>query len=148
MTTKPPHGEPCNGCGECCRLELCPLGAVLFDTWRGPCPALYGPVPMYDKATGKPAGDAFTCGVVYDPGQYAPLRVAVYGAEKLRDAARMLIGAGFGCDMPTPGKPPNTAFRERMRRHTRRPRAQRQTAEAITMLGLQISNFWDAYAKR
>jgi hypothetical protein len=37
---KPALGAPCNGCGVCCLVELCPLGIVRYQRRRGPCPAL------------------------------------------------------------------------------------------------------------
>jgi hypothetical protein len=37
---KPPHGSPCNGCGVCCMVTLCPLGQHIFGFELGRCPAL------------------------------------------------------------------------------------------------------------
>jgi len=37
---KPPFGSPCNHCGLCCRLELCPVAVIAFPNANLPCPAL------------------------------------------------------------------------------------------------------------
>lgn len=45
---KPKHGQPCNNCGLCCFISLCPLAQRVFlraepvkgRPVRGPCPAL------------------------------------------------------------------------------------------------------------
>jgi hypothetical protein len=37
---KPAEGQPCNGCGVCCAVTLCPLGRLRFWRMDGPCPAL------------------------------------------------------------------------------------------------------------
>lgn len=38
---KPLPGAPCNGCGVCCQVELCPLGILRYFRRAGPCPALH-----------------------------------------------------------------------------------------------------------
>lgn len=37
--TKPRRGEPCNGCGLCCSIEVCAIGEKIFGD-VSPCPAL------------------------------------------------------------------------------------------------------------
>jgi hypothetical protein len=37
---KPPFGAPCNGCGLCCRMQVCGIGQVAFPDAVAPCPAL------------------------------------------------------------------------------------------------------------
>lgn len=41
MIEKPKFGSPCNGCGLCCKMEVCAIGKGVFgaDT-PAPCPAL------------------------------------------------------------------------------------------------------------
>lgn len=36
----PGYGQPCNGCGHCCREEVCGLGIEVFGKIPAPCPAL------------------------------------------------------------------------------------------------------------
>jgi hypothetical protein len=102
--TKPPHGAPCNGCGYCCEEELCPLASMLFRRVEGPCPAL------------QPDRDRRICGLMANPGQYAPVRAFVVGTKALSDAASVLIGVGVGCDAQTEDEPYNKAFGQRLRR--------------------------------
>lgn len=41
MLQPPPEGQPCNGCGYCCREEVCGLGLEVFGKDQtAPCPAL------------------------------------------------------------------------------------------------------------
>lgn len=101
-TTKPPYGAPCNGCGQCCREQLCPLGARMFGTWNGPCPAFIGG-----------DGSGF-CGLVATPREFAPVRTARYGVEVMSRAALHLIGAGLGCDARKDDEPDNPLARMRM----------------------------------
>ena len=35
---KPMSGQPCNGCGVCCALNVCPLGRLVYFKIHGPCP--------------------------------------------------------------------------------------------------------------
>lgn len=93
MLEKPAYGTPCNGCGQCCRTQLCPLGAGMFGTWSGPCPAL------------QKEGSSYRCGLVVTPEAFAPIRCAVHGAKALRDAAVFLTGADLGCDARLVGEP-------------------------------------------
>jgi hypothetical protein len=38
---KPRMGTPCNGCGMCCRMEVCGIGVMAYgDDVRAPCPGL------------------------------------------------------------------------------------------------------------
>lgn len=90
---KPPVGAPCNGCGLCCRAQICSLGSITLglvgnygERAPGPCPALIG----------QPDG-SFACGLVLRPRDYARGKG---GAHELRAAAMTLIGAGVGCDEP------------------------------------------------
>jgi len=59
---KPPRGEPCNGCGLCCRLELCEIGAMAFgDDQPAPCPAL-----RLDADTGMSRCSFVECEIAYE----------------------------------------------------------------------------------
>lgn len=40
LPPKPKFGSPCNGCGLCCRLELCVLADVFYPGATAPCPGL------------------------------------------------------------------------------------------------------------
>lgn len=98
MKDKPAYGQPCNGCGLCCLEELCPLGQIVFQRVRGPCPALSA------------SGGAMVCGLVAEPTRYRP-----GDAVSLAEAALMLIGAGVGCDAMIAGEPDDRMFRARLR---------------------------------
>jgi hypothetical protein len=97
---KPPHGAPCNNCGQCCLDSVCPLGAHLFGRTVGPCPAL-----RPDRK----------CDVVCDPKRYAPRSTLLVSAKDLADDAAVLIGAGAGCDALLAGEARDLAFSRRLR---------------------------------
>lgn len=87
---KPPIGEPCNGCGLCCRITVCGAGSYamgLVDGWGqrapGPCPALVR------------EGAGWACGVVRRPKDWIK---GGGGVMPLREAMMVMIGAGAGCD--------------------------------------------------
>ena len=87
--TKPNIGEPCNGCGICCRITICMHGTYWLgfgqygDKAPGPCPASI----LQDNR--------FQCGLVLFPKKYIKLPLP---AEKIREAMKVLIGSGRGCD--------------------------------------------------
>lgn len=87
LVEKPPHGSPCNGCGVCCMVSLCPLAEAVFPTEKAPCPALV------NSEDGRR-----DCGLVLHPQEYRPTRARIHGVGKMRQAALRLIGAGHGCD--------------------------------------------------
>lgn len=75
----------------CCKTQVCALGSLTLglvaaygERASGPCPAL----------TEQPDG-AFACGLILRPRDYAPGRASIHD---LREAAKVLIGAGIGCD--------------------------------------------------
>lgn len=90
MNDKPAIGEPCNGCGLCCRIRVCGAGSHALglverygERVDGPCPALM------------PDGNGWACGLVKRPKDYID---SPRGVTMLRDAVKILIGAGAGCD--------------------------------------------------
>lgn len=103
---KSPYGSPCNGCGLCCREEICPLGSIVFPLASAPCPAL------------EQDGERSVCGLVAHPERYRSGNV-----ERLRAAAVRGIGAGIGCDARMPGEAdPPKDFIKAMLRASRTPR--------------------------
>ena len=104
MIEKPPHGSPCNSCGQCCAEQLCPLAEHVFGFEQGPCPAL-----DYDR------DKKSRCGLVISPARFAPLQTLRYGAEIMTKGAMVLIGAGIGCDAQLIGEPRDPSFALRLR---------------------------------
>lgn len=84
---KPAFGAACNGCGQCCLVEPCPLGMLVSRKRRGACDAL-----RWDDA-----GSRYVCGLVAQP-------TAVLGrrwrwlSPLVAKLARRWISAGSGCD--------------------------------------------------
>jgi hypothetical protein len=66
-------------------VTKCALGQHLFGGKLGRCPAL------------KPDATGYHCDVVADPAQYS-IRTALYGVDKMREAALQILYAGEGCD--------------------------------------------------
>lgn len=85
---KPSWGEPCNGCGMCCTVEVCGLALVVLGVVPAPCPAM-----DWD-------GARFRCGLVTTPSRYTG-RPADQDLVVGTIAARML-GVGRGCDSDDP----------------------------------------------
>lgn len=128
MIEKPPHGQPCNGCGQCCADELCPLGVGVFgEPWERRCPAL------------EPDGERFVCGLVVNPMVYAIAQTLLHGKEVMSRSAAHLVGAGRGCDAQLDGEVADEAFRARMR-------AQRDPA--LTKRSLKIWGLTALYSNR
>jgi len=102
IAKKPPHGGPCNRCGLCCMMALCPLGQHVFGLpeFAGKaCPAL------------EQVEDGYRCGIVANPAAYtSKTRVMRSGVEALRRAALLLIGAGDGCDARSNGEPYDSVY--------------------------------------
>lgn len=41
LPKKPAYGDPCNGCGFCCMIEVCAIGKEVYGKdQQAPCPAL------------------------------------------------------------------------------------------------------------
>lgn len=113
MLMKPPHGAACNGCGQCCMDQLCPLAEHVFGSRPGPCWAL------------ERKGIGYTCGLVEHPETYAPVEVLLHGRDAVSNAATVLIGAGLGCDALAPDEKYNFAWAARTK-----TRIDRATSEA------------------
>lgn len=78
---KPLFGQPCNHCGLCCRLQLCPVAEIMFkkeDCIEPPCPALYI------------ANNKALCGLVMDEHTLF---------TKDRQLISNALGIGCGCSM-------------------------------------------------
>jgi hypothetical protein len=87
----------------CCREALCPIGAELFGEDHAlPCPALH----EHEDGRG-------TCGVIESPALWAPVRTRIHGAERMREAAKAVLGAGNGCDGQMYGETVDEEFRLR-----------------------------------
>lgn len=120
VLAKPPYGAPCNGCGQCCEDQLCPLGQIVFRMQRGPCPALR----YVDMRS--------SCGLVDEPRSYARTRSAMNGSDAMSVAAKILIGVGHGCDALADGEKDDPEARARMIASCHaRPDEERQKARRL-----------------
>lgn len=102
---KPSYGQPCNGCGACCRWTLCPLAEHVYGKDPGPCPALVS----------EDGGETFGCGLILDPLRFAPAR-SEFPAQALTDGAQALTGAGMGCDAADRFEPRPPMVQDMLRR--------------------------------
>lgn len=83
---KPKFREQCNGCGLCCRLEICETGAELLPGAVAPCPAL----EWEDGRT--------WCGLVRHPSRHLSLNFS--GADQMVGPLFLqAIAGGQGCGM-------------------------------------------------
>jgi hypothetical protein len=122
---KPPYGSPCNGCGGCCEDRLCVVGVQLFGRDSVPCPAL----DFNADATS-------ACGLTKFPQKYCPTLTRLHGATETRKAARILIGAGIGCDALIEGEERPAGKAAQMQEEAQRIPAH-QVAKAIKIFGLK-----------
>jgi hypothetical protein len=90
MARKPKHGSPCNRCGACCYASLCDLGASVHNRRVGPCPSLQ----ITDGLS--------SCGLVET------------STGSLREAAKLLVNSGQGCDMKLSTEPRDVAYTNRL----------------------------------
>jgi len=67
-------------------VTLCDLGQILFGQKLGRCPALERESPR-----------TYRCGVVRDPAAYS-IRTAIYGEERMRQAAKLIIYAELSAE--------------------------------------------------
>lgn len=79
MGQKAKYSEPCNRCGVCCALSLCPAAEMAFPTKTAPCPALF-----WDE-DGGPA----SCGLVLVEKHFTG-----------GDLVTRSLGIGCGCSCP------------------------------------------------
>jgi len=84
---KPRLAEPCNGCGQCCLVEPCPVGMLVSRKRSGACHALR----WSDTA------QRYLCGLVAEPGAVLDRRLR-WLAPLVGRMARRWISAGSGCD--------------------------------------------------
>lgn len=78
LPPKPRFMTPCNRCGICCQMSLCPIAEIVYSGAEAPCPALRI----------EPDGKATFCGLMR--------------AEEMAGLPRTiagLLGAGKGCTM-------------------------------------------------
>lgn len=78
MLQKPKEGLPCNGCGVCCREQVCELALQVLSTVEAPCPFL-------EVHEGR-----FWCGVIL----FAARKDEAFGAHMA-----FRLGIGSGCQM-------------------------------------------------
>jgi hypothetical protein len=120
MTPKKPkpayQRDACNHCGLCCIEGICRTGSLVFgEAHAPPCPALID------------GGHDYLCGLMVHPQRYAPVMAAINGVNRLREAAKLLIGAGTYCC----GRYPDEAKIEQPPRLTRK-----QHADALKVWGI------------
>ncbi|MHA3046487.1 hypothetical protein JSO59_003860 [Riemerella anatipestifer] len=89
---KPKIGEPCNGCGICCHIQLCNTGAFLLKKSKtfggkivkGKCPALLSE-----------EDGTFSCGLIKKPKLFIRSK---YNSNVISRTVATLVGVGSGCD--------------------------------------------------
>lgn len=77
LPEKPKYAEPCNHCGLCCTLSLCPVAEQAFPGDAAPCRAL-----------------------VVDDGRAICGMVAMEKIAGLDGVVSRALGIGCGCSMP------------------------------------------------
>ncbi|MPM20176.1 hypothetical protein SDC9_66605 [bioreactor metagenome] len=84
---KPRHGQPCNGCGVCCKAIPCILARDLIGAVEGPCPAL-----EHDEGR-------YWCGLLRGAHRHIPsLREKPWADPVIRDTIMESGAFGVGCD--------------------------------------------------
>jgi hypothetical protein len=94
---KPAWGEPCNGCGQCCLVEPCPLGMVVSLKRQGACDAL-----RWNEGDRR-----YVCGLVAQPAEVLGPRWR-WLSPLMSRLARRWISAGSGCDAWLESEPPDS----------------------------------------
>jgi hypothetical protein len=87
--TKPAHGQPCNGCGVCCKAIPCPIAMEVLDATEGACPAL-----EWDSEAGR-----YWCGLIRNASQHVPALNGKPWADPVMREMILETGAfGRACD--------------------------------------------------
>lgn len=86
LAKKPKHGAACNRCGLCCYSSLCELGRAKHGLREGPCPEL-----GWDE-------NGSVCGLIEG------------STGEKREAAKLLLCSGTGCDMLLHAEPRNHRY--------------------------------------
>lgn len=81
---KPSEGAPCNGCGLCCALQLCPIAIEFIEAAEAPCPAM------------EYAGGRFWCGLARYPSRY--FGTPASSDRLIRPMVQAELSIGEGCD--------------------------------------------------
>lgn len=117
---KPAYGDPCNGCGLCCRAELCPAGYAIFGgVLRRECPAI------------EMDGQRAVCGLVAHPMAYRMAKTLQHGVAAMSSAALAMIGSGTGCDARFAGEPGNEEFAASLLKRLREKRKAAKEARKL-----------------
>lgn len=85
---KPKLGEPCNGCGHCCKTEACKLSVDFLKSTVTPCIAL-------EHAYGR-----YWCGLVKNPSKHLGLQdwAQEFADIELAPKFAFVLRLGLGCD--------------------------------------------------
>lgn len=85
LPVKPAIGQPCNGCGHCCKTEACLLSRDFLHSAVAPCIAL-------EQEDGR-----YWCGLVRTPSKYLGLPQD-WADPQLSCTIAYTLGLGMGCD--------------------------------------------------
>jgi hypothetical protein len=88
---RPGYGEPCNGCGFCCKEEACDLSREYLKSAAAPCVAL-------EHQDGR-----YWCGLVRNPAKYLGLQewAVEFAQGELSPKFAYALRLGAGCDAYT-----------------------------------------------
>ncbi|MDP2805162.1 MAG: hypothetical protein Q8O24_04400 [Gallionellaceae bacterium] len=85
--SKPPLGQPWNGCGVCCATEPCPVAVIFLLQRSGRCRALV----WQDER------NRYLCGMVAAPHHYS-LFIPKLFSRMMGSVFLRRIASGIGCD--------------------------------------------------
>jgi hypothetical protein len=85
---RPGFGQPCNGCGHCCREEACDLSVQYLKSTVAPCIAL-----EFDDGR-------YWCGLIRHPAKYLGLKewANEFALAELSPKFAYMLRLGAGCD--------------------------------------------------
>jgi hypothetical protein len=88
MISRPGFGEPCNGCGDCCKEEACDLSIDYLKSKVAPCVAL-------EHQDGR-----YWCGLVRNPAKYLGLQewAKDFAVIEFSPKFAYMLRIGAGCD--------------------------------------------------